>query len=424
LFAILLPPFQVPDEFQHYNYALAISHGSMLSKDYSGTLGAELPVTAVELEGLFEKLPFQPENKVTRSTLDQFYGTRDSLTMAFHPIAGVSLYPAFVYAIPAAAMFVARMLGAQSGMAFIAGRLANAVAFVLIGMVALRYLASGHALFLFALLLPGTVQQAASFSADCLSFAVAALAISLTSHATGRTASHRLLWAAAALWIVLSISKLPYALLSLTTLGTLDRGRSSVLAWLTPIGSALAAVSWAALFSASATWNPGVDPKLQIWGLLTHPLAIFNLVQKTFADSGNFYWNTFVGVFGWLDTPLPNWTYLVVAALFTALIITSLAASIRRRAPLGPRLIFGAASLLSAGMVFAALYFTWTPVDAPSVLGVQGRYFVPAALAGIVAVAGTTTSRMKRIEFWLVAAVVSVSFPFAIFSIMQRYYLQ
>ena len=60
-FATLTPPFQAPDENQHYMKALALSQGHVVTEVHGDRIGAELPRAAVDLHAV--DFPTEPDGK-------------------------------------------------------------------------------------------------------------------------------------------------------------------------------------------------------------------------------------------------------------------------------------------------------------------------------------------------------------------------
>jgi hypothetical protein len=98
-----------------------------------------------------------------------------------------------------------------------------------------------------------------------------------------------------------------------------------------------------------------------------------------------FMGNSFIGILGWLDTPMPPQAYETLGAGLLALAAAPLAAApfvIARGPELALRMACAAMALASAIIVFAALLATWTPHPAQIIQGIQGRYMLlPALLA-------------------------------------------
>jgi len=123
---------------------------------------------------------------------------------------------------------------------------------------------------------------------------------------------------------------------------------------------------------------PWRDPDVQMQFILEDPFNLLRVLWNTFFISqGTFYLNSFVGVLGWLDNPLPQ---LLINSYMLVLLVNSfinkpidLNLSIKDRAVI--LMIF----LFSIFAIEMAIYLTWTPPGSSFVQGVQGRYFIPLA---------------------------------------------
>ena len=63
-FATLTPPFQAPDENQHYMKAQALSHGHVVTQIQGERIGADLPRAAVDLHAV--DFPTEPDGQSHR----------------------------------------------------------------------------------------------------------------------------------------------------------------------------------------------------------------------------------------------------------------------------------------------------------------------------------------------------------------------
>ncbi|MGH9044846.1 MAG: DUF2142 domain-containing protein [Acidimicrobiales bacterium] len=107
-------------------------------------------------------------------------------------------------------------------------------------------------------------------------------------------------------------------------------------------------------------------------------------------------------------------TYKVLTAGLLALVLIRLLNARISRATGALAVVTVAASVL---LVFATLYADWTPIGAPAVAGIQGRYFlplVPALVAGtgweVTHIGTTFVWRLIGLVTWLgVAATAGLS---------------
>lgn len=123
------------------------------------------------------------------------------------------------------------------------------------------------------------------------------------------------------------------------------------------------------------------NPEKQVAAFFEKPSIFFNnfLENYLFGVKGDGILYSFVGNFGWLDTPL-GWHWVVLYLI--TLIIGCLANQKEEYSlRIHQRLIVIATIILYILLTFFALYQIWNKVGRKaSIEGVQGRYFIPGSL--------------------------------------------
>jgi uncharacterized membrane protein len=118
------------------------------------------------------------------------------------------------------------------------------------------------------------------------------------------------------------------------------------------------------------------DPAVKISYLLDHPLHFPAAVLETLhaKDLGEL-WRQVIGVLGLFDTVLQPWVYPAVSALLLGSFFTPLpiAPATRRQVAI----LAGATILAYVAAIYFVCYLLFTPLEADTVWGVQGRYFIP-----------------------------------------------
>jgi uncharacterized membrane protein len=117
-----------------------------------------------------------------------------------------------------------------------------------------------------------------------------------------------------------------------------------------------------------------------------HPQDYFSIVWSTLSNPGvaNFYQQSFIGILGWLDTPLPVISYPLLWLGLGACALVSVALP-AGAADWNARCLLLLAATASIGLIFLSQLVTWTAHPATVIEGVQGRYFVmPMVLLGFV----------------------------------------
>ncbi|MBB6262632.1 putative membrane protein [Paenochrobactrum gallinarii] len=157
-------------------------------------------------------------------------------------------------------------------------------------------------------------------------------------------------------------------------------------------------------------------------GSRQNPFSIFQIAKETIATRSTFYIESAVGIFGWLDTPMPKWYYLAMIAAISIATIAHIFEIKTNDKPL--QLSLFSSCVIYSAAVFASLYLYYTPVGAPAVYGVQGRYLLVSAIILSVATPSIMRGHQSMIltvpVIWLIQLICAIeSFRVIVF----RYYL-
>ncbi len=420
--AVLMPPFQAADELAHLERANQIAHGGLLATHYAGkqTSGGVVDSGLEQAEHPFDPIRFHPERKRTRAMTDAASATGWG-TLETRPFPNTALYPPLLYLPAASGQFIARHAGLSVLHGLLLSRLLDGLVSAALGALAIA-LSDAAAPFLFALLtLPMSLSLDAAVTQDGPLIAVAALASVLLRRVAERP--HGPLLAGAALLLALTATARP-AYLPLCLLPLLLPALPRAARFAAAGAAVLAVVAWTALVErVTLLQSAATQVSSQMQALSLHPLVAATLLRTTLHTQlveGCPYCREFVGVLGWLDTPLPN-SYVALAA---AVLLGALAMSRPAAAPLiGRRSRLVAASLVLGAVVavFVLQYLSWSPVGGPMVDGVQGRYFLPVAPFLLLLLPG---SRARR-PGWAVVALCcfpALSIAVTLRAIVFRYY--
>lgn len=413
-FAFLTPPMQTPDEVGHYWRSVAISQGELVSEKHDGKPSAMIPKASRDLVGtVWMEMAGRPV-KYEVERIRRARALRDSPErMRVHFPA---FYTAAPYAPQAAAMLAARTLGIPPLAAFYLGRIANALAGILLVMLAMRTVPQLAWAFAMVGLTPMFLYLAGSFSADTvtsgIAFAAAAYALRLWQDEGPRTA-----WVAfIVLAFLLALAKPAYLLVPLLSLA-LWRSRQArplIAAAIAAMGAGAAIAAWTARAGYFAM-RPDLlaDPRQQFAHITRYPLRVATAVLSDYARHTEQYFEHFVGRLGWLDIGLPAFVrYAYLAAFLYVALSCGLPLTWRRR------LLILAVFAGSLVLVSVSQYMIWTPVGSSEVDGIQGRYFLPVAPLLIVALGGN----WLRQRWWIPAGIAIAGNAVALATLFRHYY--
>jgi uncharacterized membrane protein len=118
------------------------------------------------------------------------------------------------------------------------------------------------------------------------------------------------------------------------------------------------------------------DPAARLAHLLEHPLDFPTAVIRTLGEKELLeLWRQLIGVLGLFDTVLQTWVYPAISVLLLGSFLTRL--PLPHTARWQAAILAAVTTLAYAVAIYLICYLTFTPLDADSVWGVQGRYFVP-----------------------------------------------
>jgi hypothetical protein len=436
--AVEVPPFQNPDEPAHFLRAEQLSRLVLIGQRIGPrSAGGEADPGILRAAVPFLTLPFNSDHKVTRPMYADAAPVRWGDRLVLTDFPNTVVYPAFFYLPAVCAIWTGKLLQIPVVETLYLARAMTGAAAVTIGAAAVA-LAGTAAPWLFVILsLPMVFSLMAAASQDGLMIPVAALAVALLSggiQRTGPVALGRFLAACLCL-VLVGMARPPNAALALVLLLPRGPGLPLRLAGVAGVVASVAAWTGLAALTAVASFRPDVtpehapDPGAQLAFIVGDPIGFLMALGRTLQISATAFIRQGVGQLGWLDVTMPEWLHhLAWAALgVAALLCARTGMALRRRLLVAA--VSGAAIVLAAIGLFAVQYLTWTPVGAPAIQGVQGRYFLPPLLfaAGLLAIEPPPAGLPGRaLRFGLSAALAL--FPVVVCTatiraIVTRYYL-
>ncbi len=388
-FLITVPPFQIPDEYDHYYKALDISNGNIIPVKIGNNLaGVYVPKSAKILtDSIYQKWAFFINNREKigiYSLLNMHYNNDNTVFVDISKFIVITYSP-----VPylAAVLFMAlgKLFGLSPLILLYLGRLGNLLLWLFIIYLAIKITPVFKWIFLAISLMPLTLFQAASLSADSLTIALSFLTIaiflkfSLDTNIKKIEKKHVLILILVSL--LLGLTKLPYILLFfmfflIPASKFRDKKRMLLIFGLISLLTLLLLGTWNLMTTGLyMTINPGVSVKGQLFFVLLHPFNFIQILANTlFTYNLGMLPSIIVGVWGWSEMPLPYWVYIIyIIALF---IMAFLDKSSTKIIPLQKYAILGLFLSITL-IIFLIEYITWTFVGAPIVNGIQSRYFIP-----------------------------------------------
>ena len=402
------PPFQVPDEHQHFFRAFQLSEGTLKGETRDGRSGGVLPASLGELAATYLGSRYLGSRAAHLQTREiQKFPAETTWTRLSTPLnperrefldfTGAAPYAPLAYAPQVVGIEIGRLFGAGVLTLLFLARAANALAAALLMATAGLILPYGQLLLIGASLLPmslalfGSVSPDASTIGCCFVFC----AIAARASRAGRWSGRDVASACAAGVVVCTIKPVyaPMLLLGLPAALQPGRTRNILIAHAMILAIVVGASAlWLGVFAAKILpTQAGVDVAAQLSGLLSNPLDAAHLLETTVAHFWVLWVLQLIGKLGWADVTLPLWMYALALIAFVAAVGGSEADRAR------PGRIDALWAVILAGgcfvLILISLYLLWTPVGNPLVLGVQGRYFLPLIAVSIVALSRIRLSK-------------------------------
>ena len=443
------PPYRLMDEPVHFARTWQISEGIFLSpldtqpnvsamthgkknfgwenlSPYADTeklYTASVPVSLLPDEFLFEIRADSTEVKFSLNELQKFLSTPlniDERETGLIPNTGV--YPPLTYLPQAIAIFIGRILNLNAGVIYYLAGLSGLIFVAVCVFWSMKFLPEAKQLIFLLAMIPMFLIEAASTSADSVTFGVCLLGTSwlLSLRNSTEKFSHAEIFGLIILSIMLACSKSVYGTILLLYF-LIPRERIGSLKKFLAMGAFVLAVNLivSLLWTELSVGMTGVElaSSRQYFGLedvdiaaqkifvMEHPTEFLAAMLNSLVDAKVYYILSLIGVWGangeLLMLPMFYVSY-GIALLFFAL-------SNGLHAKLSERVILLFAASVSIFALFAYDYLIWTPVGADYVSGVQGRYFIPVALMILGALSFLPTMRHKNLIALLLGIFSGVS---------------
>lgn len=381
-FLLIIPPFMISDEHFHFYKTYHVSEGNIIPQKNSYYFPESIDITMQT----FFPINYHYNNKSTINNVLAF------LNLPLNPdkkiysdISNIAIYPPIPYLANSIMMSILKLFNLSPLLMLYLGRAINLLIWAFLIYFAIKITPLHKWVLLMLALMPMTINQGASLSADSLTIGLSFLTIAFFfkyafSNKIINTKDIALMFI---LVFTLALSKQGYVplllLIFMIPLAKFKNDRSRILTF-TSIGlvTLLFTGLWDFIFKDSyvAIVNPAISASKQILFILSNPLQFGSILINTIILKFQFYLTSFVGIFGWLQIPLPE---IMVYIYLAALVIVSLLDKNKLMVNKGQKLISLLTFLMISFLVFLFEYTTWTPVGAGLIEGVMGRYFIPAS---------------------------------------------
>jgi uncharacterized membrane protein len=405
--AFAVPPYQNPDEPNHFLRAEQISRfGLLATRLPSGLAGGVADIGVVKSADIFRTVAMHPETKVTAG---MFAATRSvswghgTYLPAF---SNTALYPPVFYLPAAMGIMAGKSLNLTVVQTLYLARLTSGASATALAAAAIFFSGSIAPAFFVVMCFPMTLALFAAVSQDGMLIAITALAVAWFTRCWQPLQSLRPstlgFCAFCSSVALISAARPPYAICALMILLVPWKGIKQRILALLLVETAV--VGWFILASnigglGASYQDKAIRPATQLAFIIRHPLHWVQVLSDTLTLSWqNDLQTEIIGRLGSLDVFLPNAFYEFSWCILALAIVLSFTTGTLVRIGWLTRAACVAGSVMASGIgIFLIQYVTWTPVATPIVFGVQGRYFLPLLL---ILLASVVVSGPPRILSW------------------------
>ena len=401
LLVTLTPPFQVPDEINHFYRAWQVSTGTFSSVKENQRLGGYVPKSFDQLSAAFRPFTLNPYNRISP---EQVWQTREielnKDEVFFKDFANTALYSAFLYLPQASGIFIGRLIELNPFWLVYLGRFFNLLTFVFIGYYAIKIVPFKKWLFVLLISLPMSLAVHSSLSADvllnALSFLLIAIILNLAFNDNIQKISRNYIWVIFVLSIFIGLAKLIYVpILFLLVfipskkfispkiktgilIVAIGAGLGTAIVQKSVIDSKYIPYSeYDEVYRDQSMLKRGVDINKQMDFVIANPIITTKVFVKSFFKEFRYMTRGYIGILGWADINLPSWfIYLAYFIIF----LISLFNFENGHIPgftFFQRSFIGLIVLGLLVLIMLSQYLSWDLVGEDRVYPLQGRYFIP-----------------------------------------------
>lgn len=425
LFTFFIPPFQSPDEYNHFYKSWRVSEGALLpEKSGENRLGGELPISLPLLQKQFHYLKDDHLAKTSFSHLQHAATIKLNVNeRKFIDYPNTAVYAPTSYLPQATAVWLGKALNLNPLYILYLVRLFNLSAWIFLVTLAIKQIKFQQWSVVYVALLPSSLVMAASANSDNSTNGLCYLLISVFIFP-----GHFSLILKAIILTIVCINKIIFAPLVLLY-WILDKSLFYFV--LLALVAFCSAYIWGSFAQknivtyenydkncrAGLTMNEGVNPSAQLQFIKENPATFIKTVLSGFYKSIPATTVHLFGKFGWEKNYLPTWMILLlISGLFICVCSQSNALTSM------DRLILASAVVLGFFIFSAVMYMIWCPVGSPVLDAFGGRYFFVFMMLFPFIVGFSLFKKNTTLLLQFSKVVMVMGNLVTLYSIMERYY--
>lgn len=429
IFIFLIPPFQKPDEINHFLRATALAEGEIhcITND-SDKPHFLIPHNFYELSNQMSAnvIRFRYNDKFPLHALINKQST-DNHTVKVADLCGLPFpgYLANVSGISIGLLFNNPLL------AFYLGRIAGGTFFLICFFTALKIIPKNYKAILYIYAsIPMVVHQVTAISYDSMQLSLLILVFSLfLKFLTVEKITKLQLTCFLFLIALFAVAKSGYYFIGLLFFAIpYKKFTSKFLYYILPtIAACVLAAAFVFLSTrvilTPAPGNHYINPQAQVRYLLQNPMMSWHIAFNTLQSYGDFYYESLIAYFGWIDFQVNYFIYIGYTIALAGIIYFLIE---KNKKPIINKkqlsLLFFII-ISTSFIIFISQYLSWSPVGSPVIHGVQGRYFLVLLPLTIFCIVQFAQLFGKRNFYILIVLIFSIFLMLdLLLNIYNRYY--
>lgn len=439
VYGLIVPPFQSPDEQDHFYRILQLSNFQLFSEKKESGTGGDIPIHFIRFVNYLSinmqktKEKYQVEKIKDSLSLNPNY---DNTT--FQVFSNTALYTPIPYIGGVLSILTGKILNLPVFWTYYLGRLFNIVLSSYLIYLTIKITPILKEFFMVSSLIPMFIFQRASFSTDALTFPLSFLCTAYIFKLTNtiKTNSKKNSFWLILLTVLQTLSKQVYAVLNALIIlipgKFFKKPQNMVFVFIAAIATNLFLLGiWTLQTGKSFTpyrVDITISPALQMKYILSEPLGFLKIAYTNLESSFENYLYSMVGHLGWLDLPLPD----ILVTFFYVVLMISLIGSINRglityKSGLWKHLFIFTILTVFIFSISLTLYLSYSLPGSLTIDGIQGRYYIPAIpLIGYLLHPLLNAIRLpiynKRILIAALILLISGLNLASVYFIIERYY--
>lgn len=442
VFSILVPPMQTPDDEVHILRSYYLSEGNF---KYSSNMYIPSYLDRYIKFNDYEKFKFKYTKKVDLEKFKETinYSTDNDVNVYHSDGKRTGNYLMLAYLPQAIGMSVAKLLNLSPYYLILFGRLSNLLLWIFICILALKLIPIKKKLMMSIMLLPMSIHQAASLSPDAILNSFSFLFISYVLYIKfkkDKVFLKDIIMLILPLIPIVSV-KLPYILISILILTIPNHKFGNTLNYKNLIHKFIYLIFMFLIpfiffiINKKFMVEPVIPSEVSnsanfnlISSILGNIDSYISIIIETIKYKCEFYIRNLVGIFGWLDAPLPR--FVINSMVISIFIYAILHKDKKFNINLKDRCIFFIilslfiVMLITVGIAWAK--DDW--VNMKIIEGIQGRYFIPfIALLPFICINNKVIIINRKIDNKLVDSIlmnnVALIYSISILVLLYRYWI-